>query len=271
MTKRILSEWSDRYDILVTFANTGQEHPNTLNFVRKCDEYFGFGTVWIEAVFGGKGVGVRHRVVDFETASRNGEPFRAYIEKHGIPNKGSPQCTSRLKEEAMDSLRKERGFSKALTAIGIRADEVDRVSSRAKERGFVYPLVQWGIRKADVLRECASWPFDLDLPGEHYGNCVWCWKKSYRKLLTLAKHNPEFFDFPKEMDRLYSHHKLTPATTSPQGDRRAFREHRNTEDILRAAQAGGFEEYRDDHDRYFDPLFDWGQGCGESCEIGADQ
>ena len=157
------------------------------------------------------------------------------------------------------------------TAIGIRADESDRMSASMKEQRFIYPLVKAFIRKEDVLAECAKWPFDLRLHGEHYGNCVWCWKKSLRKLLTVAKHDPQHFDFPAKMDALYSHHKLTPATTSPQQDRRFFRKHLNTADIIRMAQ-GEFDEYFDRSGiTYDDPLFDVGAGCGESCEIGADQ
>jgi len=50
MTKLLLDNWSDRYDFIVTFANTGLEHPKTLEFVRNCDDHFGFNTVWLEAV-----------------------------------------------------------------------------------------------------------------------------------------------------------------------------------------------------------------------------
>jgi hypothetical protein len=34
----------------VVFANTGQEREETLEFVKQCDDHFGFGTVWIEGV-----------------------------------------------------------------------------------------------------------------------------------------------------------------------------------------------------------------------------
>src|ERR1700693_4621625 len=34
-------------EYLVVFANTGQENEATLEFVRQCDEHFGFHTVWI--------------------------------------------------------------------------------------------------------------------------------------------------------------------------------------------------------------------------------
>ncbi len=37
-------------EILVVFANTSKEEPETLDFVRDCDLNFGFNTIWIEAV-----------------------------------------------------------------------------------------------------------------------------------------------------------------------------------------------------------------------------
>lgn len=73
MTKLLLDNWSDRYEFIVTFANTGLEHPKTLEFVANCDQHFGFNTVWLEAQVDprpGKGIGFR--VVDFASADRGG-------------------------------------------------------------------------------------------------------------------------------------------------------------------------------------------------------
>ena len=36
MTKKILDEYSDQYEIVVCFANTGQENDATLDFVKEC-------------------------------------------------------------------------------------------------------------------------------------------------------------------------------------------------------------------------------------------
>jgi hypothetical protein len=174
MTKLLLERYRGTdTEVSVTFANTGCEHPTTLEFVRKCDEVFGFGTVWMEGVTGPEGVGMRHKVVTFETASRNGEPFQDYISKFGVPCQSHPQCTSRLKEDVMYDYRRSIGWTRGTykTAIGIRVDEADRCSAKADEHGFVYPLVEWGWNKDMISAECAKWPFDLELPGDHYGNC----------------------------------------------------------------------------------------------------
>lgn len=73
MTKRLIDEFSHKYDFVVTFANTGMEHEKTLEFVNNCDKFFGFNTVWLEAdVCHGERKGSQFKVVTFETAARGG-------------------------------------------------------------------------------------------------------------------------------------------------------------------------------------------------------
>lgn len=277
MTKLCVEKFSDTHDIAIVFANTGSEHENTLKFVDQCDKHFGWNVAWIEAVVNPeKGKGIRHKIVDFDTAARNGEPFEAYIKKEGLTGPSNPGCTNRLKELPIHSyLRRELGWEKGdyWTSIGIRADEVDRVSAKRIENKFVYPLVDAGWTVSDIKSECASWPFDLELKGDHYGNCVWCWKKSLRKLMTLAKDDPWNFEFPRRME--YEHER-----TNLQGEhkfRRLFRNNLSTVDIIEMARTKDFEPYVDiDQSQLFsqasyDVFLDTGSACGESCEIGADE
>ena len=274
MTKLCLKRYAQTHEIVVTFANTGCEHPSTLDFVRDCDKHWGFNTVWLEAVVGPSGVGIRHRVVNYDTASRNGEPFEACIAKYGIPNAVSPQCTSRLKTEVMESyLKREMAWCTTLgkrdyqTAIGIRADEIDRMSSRASEYQFIYPLVERGWTKDMVNAYMRKAPFDLALPNDAFGNCVWCWKKSLRKLLTVAKTDPSAFDFPNRMEETYG----TVKAVNDKGVRVFFRGERSTQDVLSMLQQP-FEAYEDSAQvTIWDELLDIGGACSESCEVGADQ
>lgn len=267
MTRLLLLKYSETHDIKVIFCNTGCEHEATLEFVRDCDKNWTFGTVWIEAIIGPPGVGSRAKVVTFETASRNGEPFEAAVAKFGVFSKSHPQCTSRLKTEVKDAyLAYDCGWKKGTykTAIGIRADEVDRCNFN--DESLWYPLVDEGITKNDVGLLMQRAGFDLHLPSDAYGNCVWCWKKSLRKLMTVAKANPEAFDFPARMEKQYSEVKALP------GERRVFfRGHRSTKDILEMA-SGHFQPYSDKVPQVglFDFELDIGGSCGESCEIGAE-
>lgn len=277
MTKMLLDYFREHEpwrEIIVTFANTGQEHEETLKFVERCDKAFGFGVVWLEAKVNPKrGIGIRHRIVDFETASRNGEPFEAYIAKHGIPNRMYNQCTSRLKTEVMDSYRKSAGWKKDdhSTAVGIRSDEADRVSMTAIKKWRVfYPCVDAGVTKEDVRRWWAEQDFNLNIP-EHLGNCTWCWKKSNRKLLTLAQTHPEVFDFPKRMEAEYALAGGKRRDGEARKPRCFFRGERKAEDILREAAEGNFTPFEDDKFIPFDADLDVGGACGDSCEIYSDE
>lgn len=258
MTHLLLETLPAGREAVVVFANTGQEHEATLRFVDACDRHFGFNVVWVEAeVHPKRGAGTKFRAVDFNTASRDGRPFEAVIQKYGIPNNNYPHCTRELKERPIHAFVRSLGWKSGAydTAIGIRVDEIDRMSDRAHEMGWVYPLVRWGVRKEDVLAWWKAQPFDLELP-EHLGNCTWCWKKSLRKHLTLMQEHPEVFDFPRRMERLYP--------DAGPGDidrpRRFFRKNLTTDDLFLASQ----EPFH----AFNDPNFDLPTGCGghESCE-----
>ena len=261
----LLENKSDEYDLRFVFSNTGCEHPETYKFVDKCDKAFGLNLVWVEAVVNPEhGKGIRHKIVNYETAARKGEPFESFIAKHGIPNAAYNQCSERLKHYPMESYRRSLGFkSNHQTAIGIRSDEVDRMSQKAKAHGLVYPLITMTqTTLADVRYWWAEQPFDLNLP-EHLGNCTWCWKKSDRKILTLAKHSPEIFDFPDRMER---EHKDTGPADNP---RFFFRRHRSAQDILRESQQP-FTEFRENMPQLQLGLFsdiDIEEDCGGGCEI----
>jgi hypothetical protein len=262
MTKLCLEEYGDSHDIVVTFANTGCEHPATLDFVRDCDSHWNFNTVWLEAVvFHGEKIGSRHKVVTYDTASRNGEPFEQVIKKYGMPNPSKAgHCTRELKRNVIRSYLRSIGWApkEYVVAIGIRADEIDRLST--SDPSFIYPLVSLGYTKEMVNAFMRRQPFDLGIPSDAYGNCVWCWKKSLRKLLTVAKKDPDAFEFPAKMERIYGSQDVA-----------FFRESRFTQDILAMAQSVKFESYADSSQlTIWDELLDLGGACSDGCEIGHD-
>lgn len=274
---KLLMETQSHRNPVITFANTGCESEETLRFVDQCDrEFTGGKVVWLEAKIDPRpGVGIRHNVVTYETASRKGEPFEAYIAKHGIPNPINPACTNHLKEEVMCSYLKTLGMVRGKklnydTAIGIRSDEADRVSERANEHRFIYPLVSAGVTKGQVISFWKRMPFDLQIKNEAYGNCTWCWKKSMRKLLTLAKHNPEVFDFPLRMEAKYGDY-MVHDKANKDGKRVFFRGYKSAADIIQMGKE--FPYHKEFYDirqtTLWDDDLDVGGGCGSSCEIGA--
>lgn len=251
----------DQYDeILTVFANTGEEAEETLEFVEAVDKAFGLGVVWLEGVtHPGKRKGNTHRVVDYATASRQGEPFEEMIQKYGIPNKSYPHCTRELKENPIRAYLRSIGWEKGGhdTAIGIRIDEVDRMSPKAKANRLIYPLIS----DVPMTKPNINWwwdqqPFRLRLAG-YEGNCKACWKQTLRKHLTLIDLHPEWYDFPERMEQQYG-----LAGHNEDGTPRVFfREGRSTAD-LRALARQPFNMVEDDH-----LVLDVSDGCEESCEV----
>lgn len=259
MTWWCLNNLQDQYDeIVVTFANTGEENPLTLLFIAACDLYFGFNTVWLEAVVNPEhGVGTTARVVNFETASRNGEPFEAVIAKYGIPNVDFQPCNRELKTTPMRSYIRSLGWKKGTydTAIGIRADEPNRINPRAAEERIIYPLVDMvPTEKPDINDWWDEQPFRLQLQ-EHQGNCKTCWKKSRKKLIRIAAENPEYFDFNRRMEQQYGHAGSRYENGLP---RRFFRGYLLADDIINMAKVIPIAPVREDADQ--------DAGCSESCE-----
>lgn len=200
MMARML-QLAGEHELTYVFANTGQEHPKTLEFVDRCDREWGLGVVWLECVtHHGERTGSTHRIVNFETASRNGEPFEQVIGKYGISNKSYPHCNRELKLNPMLSYIRSIGWAGEKTAVGIRADEPKRLRAGAESAGIVYPFAHtWPMDKQDVLSWWEDQPFDLGIE-EREGNCVWCWKKSDRKHFANIAANPEWYDFPRRME-----------------------------------------------------------------------
>lgn len=269
MTKLLLDEFKGRRHIEITFANTGLEHEETLKFVDQCDrEMFDGKVVWLEAVVHrGKRKSTTHRIVDFASASRKGEPLTAVAEKYGTANQTYGSCNREAKVNVMTSYFRSIGWKPNTysTAIGIRNDEVDRVSLRSMAVGVFYPCIDNGIRKDDVEKFWEEQPFRLNIP-EHYGNCVGCFKKSTRKLMTIAQDDASVFDWHKSIER------MAEAGLQDVGpnDRKIFRGHLTTDEIIAKAREGGFKRFEDGKFIPYDSNLDTGGGCGASCEIGAD-
>lgn len=193
-------------DVVVTFANTGKEREETLVFVRECGERWGVPIVWLEYIVTGEPESPRDlasaesfRVVSFETASRNGEPFEAAIRLRGyLPGAGLRYCTELLKLRTQARHALSLGWSEWTRIVGLRADEWHRVV-KARDRGHQHgetecPLATARVTEADVLAFWDAQPFDLGLKN-YEGNCDVCFLKSLPKRVQLARDNPEQFDW----------------------------------------------------------------------------
>ncbi|MEN8319323.1 phosphoadenosine phosphosulfate reductase family protein [Acinetobacter junii] len=231
MTHYLLKNFSHLYDFIVTYANTGLEHEKTLEFIRNCDEHFGFKTIWLEPVIHSKKrSGTTHKIVSFETATRNTDLFESMIEKYGIPNIVYKHCTRELKIRPMNSYLRSLGLKpkNIPTAIGIRADESRRCARDAEELNLLYPLVvDHPVDKQFVLNWWAQQIFDLGLE-EHDGNCNMCFEKSFSKLLKQLESNPRALEFHLRMERIHGQTNNKPGMPA----RTFFRQKKSALDVL---------------------------------------
>lgn len=94
MYKYILENHSDEYNIVGIFANTGWEHHKTLEFVHSNDleneGLFGVKPIWVEAVVHEGRKACTHKVVTYETASRNMEPMVEVVKNTAYPIAHTP-------------------------------------------------------------------------------------------------------------------------------------------------------------------------------------
>ena len=182
-------------EAIVCFANTGKEDEATLRFVQDCSEQWGVPITWLEYRADG------YAVVDYATASRNGEPFEALIRKRGfLPNPVARFCTVELKVRTIHRYLKDNNWTTWDSMLGIRADEQRRLSKignqdYGKHEEKIAPLGQAGITKEAVGTFWRAQPFDLGLPNMNgvtmHGNCDLCFLKGGAQVLSLITEKPE--------------------------------------------------------------------------------
>jgi hypothetical protein len=203
-------------DAIVCFANTGKEDEATLKFVRDCETNWGIKIHWLEY----NTQKPKYKKVDFNTASRNGEPFEAMInDKKMLPNNFMRFCTLELKINTIRRYLKGIGLDidDDQHFVGIRADEQRRV---AKVGIGMCPLAQAGITSRDIGAFWESNSFDLGLPkvGQNkLSNCDLCFMKGDATLISLIQDKPEratwWIKMEKEAKQLLTekHKTFTPS------------------------------------------------------------
>jgi 3'-phosphoadenosine 5'-phosphosulfate sulfotransferase (PAPS reductase)/FAD synthetase len=177
----------------VIFANTGKEDEATLKFVNDCSVNWNVPITWVEY----RDADPAFAVVNYETASRNGEPFEALIRKRQyLPNPVTRFCTSELKIRSIHKYLKSTGWddhNETMDWIGMRADEQRRAAKIADKSRM--PLVAAGVTKETVGEFWRNQSFDLELPNingvTYHGNCDLCFLKGGSQVLSLIAEKPE--------------------------------------------------------------------------------
>ena len=181
-------------DVQVTFQNTGREMPETLDFVQEVGARWGVPIVWLEY----RPTAPWFELVSHNSASREGEPFDALIDRKGyLPNQQTRFCTIELKIRTAKRYLVSLGWKRWTNATGIRADEPHRLNKPApKDRWTVWnPLAEVGVSRHDVALFWRHQNFDLRLPNVGgncwLGNCDGCFMKSEAHVAALARDFPE--------------------------------------------------------------------------------
>lgn len=189
------------------FANTGKEDEATLQFVHDCETNWNVPIVWLEF----RDNDQKFEVVNFQTASRNGEPFEALIKKRKfLPNAIARFCTVELKVRTIHRYLKSIGIESAQNMIGIRADEKRRLAKvtnndYGQEWPKIAPLGPAGVTKQIVGQFWQQQPFDLRLPNlngvTYHGNCDLCFLKGAKQVFSLIAEKPERAVWWAKMER----------------------------------------------------------------------
>lgn len=189
-------------EAIVCFANTGKEEEATLKFINDCSVNWNVEIVWLEY----KNTEEEHgfKIVNYETASRNGEPFDYLINRYSpiLPNGRARYCSDYLKTRTTHRYLKSIGWEEWDSFLGIRADEPRRVAKfranpnpKGKYETVVLPLAFNNISSKDVGKFWQQQPFDLELPNINgktmHGNCDLCYLKPKAQILSLIKEKPE--------------------------------------------------------------------------------
>jgi len=185
----------------VVFANTGREMPETLDFVRDCEENWQVDITWLEYR---KEKPKFERVV-YTNASRNGEPFEQVIaSKAGnrfLPNQAIRFCTQEMKVLTIKRYLVSLGWKRWVNTVGIRADEARRVKpSKDKRWENWFPLYDAGIGVADVNDFWRKQPFDLKVM-KGAGNCDGCFLKSEATLAAMWREYPDRMQWWSDMEK----------------------------------------------------------------------
>jgi len=199
MTKRLIDEGGE---YLITFQNTGKEMQGTLDFINECDKQWNLNIVWLEyrkpASF---------QVVTFETASRDGRPYKELLQQRpsAIPNMQFRYCTQELKIMTLKRYLKSIGITDYTSFNGIRYDEPRRwQKTKDSDYDVELPLVKWKVNKQDILNFWKEQPFDLKV-NEPYGNCDCCFLKGKGKLSIIAKEKPDLFQWWIDIENKSKH------------------------------------------------------------------
>lgn len=221
------SDQYSKYEKVFVFCNTGQERPETIQFLKDQMSYWGIPLICLEGVYSQEpGVGVSHKIVDIENLNMKGEPLSGAImqmNKHkwtGVFCPPTPYCSDYTKTRVSQSFARTLWGRnpKYIKAIGYRAEDMPKriTFKELKEEHRLYyqtgrtvmriaPLLQdfdRPVTKGDLTIFFNDQPFQLQINSD-IGNCELCFKKSDKNLIKAINTGTRFIDWHDRHEREY--------------------------------------------------------------------
>lgn len=265
-----IKEWYPNHNIIYAMANTSKEREESLSFMNECDKFFNLDMTWIEAKINQeRGKGTDFKIVSYEDLKRDGEIFEEGIKKFGIPCKINKWCNRDLKlvplKKFADSIF---GLNNYSIAVGLRADEMDRVMKSYKTNNVFYPLLNNKISTIDRNKFWKDQSIQIKIPA-FKGNCDMCFEKSNRKLITTIIQEPNIIDWWDDMINKYSQIPIEDKPSynayAENGGMSFYRQNQSVEDLIKLAQQP-FSKATNEY-VYENDLFDLEGDCGSGCQV----
>lgn len=238
------------YEKLFVFCNTGQEKPQTIQFLKDMVKFWNLPLVMLEGVYSiEEGVGVRHKVInDFDSLNMTCEPLKGAImqvnkyEWAGVYNQAIPYCSEYVKTRVSHSYAREIfGTASYTKAIGYRKEDQPKRITMVELRNDltrISPLltdfpVQIGLR--ELTQYFNTQPFKLGISSK-LDNCELCNKASTPNLIERIKYGvrQETIDFHREMQTEYGN--------------MFFREKLSIDDLIKMAEEDTQIRITDEHE-----------------------
>lgn len=182
--------------VKVVFTNTGKEMTETLDFIQECSHRWNVPVVWVE--YEEIETKNSYKIVNHNSASRNGEPFEKIIKRYGrLPNALQRFCTGILKVQTGAKYLQSFKWKYWKNATGIRFDEKRRQKDGLINNWYYgwYPMIAAEHIINDVESFWAKQSFKLNLPIVNgktmMGNCDMCFLKSEAQIAMMMRQFPE--------------------------------------------------------------------------------
>lgn len=268
-----IAEWYPDHNIIYVFSNSGKEHIESIKFLIKMKKNFKLKITVLEPEIQGNKKGTKYKkikLVHLHKLDLNGKNFEKGIKKYGIPSVANKWCTRELKNNPIKKYADYYfGKNNYSIAIGIRADEIDRISKYYNENNIFYPLIEKGITTKERNKFWSDQKINLKIPA-YMGNCEWCFEKSNRKNLTHYLIEPKSIKWWGDMQKKYSKTKIKGkkqynSMIENFGGAYPFRGNISIEQLVKLAEKP-FTKATDEY-IYENDLFDFEDDCGSGCSV----